>query len=228
VSGGDSGLWFYRALVAEFERSESAGPEIYGEVSTVYQSADLEKKLKEGNAVALDVTADRCLLKGDVAGARENWLAATRVLNDDNRRANVPLYLKLAQSYDPSESTKESDPKLATKFYLATLLITRWTGRMEPIGLGPLERLHQVKIPDPMGQPYLDLCLKHDIPEAWVMMGDRYLNGDFPGVPLNAAKARDCFQKAQALGYKGPQFFKQLALLDATITASNGTRAGHK
>lgn len=214
VNERDTTLWFYRALAVEFGRSASAGPEVYGETPTEYQAADLENKIKEGDLVALDIAADRCLLRGDVEGARQNWLAATRVLNNDDRRSNVALYLKLARSYDPNDANKYADVKEAVKYYLATLLITKWNGRMDPIGMGPLERLQPGKIPDPMGQPYLDLCLKHDIPEAWVMMGDRYLNGDFPGISLNLIKAKDCFKKAQTLGYKGPQFFKQLNQMD--------------
>jgi len=214
ASERDKGLWYYRALAVEYARSAIAGPEIYGESSTDYQAAELEQKLKEGDRVALDTAADRCFLHGDVVKARQYWLAATRALNDDDRRTNVPLYLKLAQSYDPEDSNQDPNPKEAEKFYLAALLISKWNGRMDPVGLGPLQRLHQGKLPDPMGQPYLDLCLKFDIPEAWVMMGDRYFNGDFQGVPKNVTKARDCFLRAKALGYQGPQLLQQLAGLN--------------
>ena len=45
-------------------------------------------------------------------------------------------------------------------------------------------------------------------------MGGRYLNGDSAGVPKNPARARDCFLKAQSLGYRGPLVFKILVNLD--------------
>jgi hypothetical protein len=215
ANGQDQSLWFYRALVVEYARSAVASPDVYGELVSNEPAADLEQKLMEGDRVALDTAADRCILKGDVAKARRYWLAATRALDDDDRRANVPLYLKLARSYDPEDSSQDADPREAEKFYLATLLISTWSGRMDAVGLRPLQRLHAGKLPDPMGQPFLDLCLKCDIPEAWIMMGDRYFNGDFPGIPKNIAKAKECFRKAEGLGYRGPQFLKQLAQLNA-------------
>jgi len=228
VNENDKSLWFYRALVAEYARSEVAGPEVYGEASTDFQTAELQQKIKEGDPVALDTLADRSAASGDVATARRYWIAATQVLNNDSRRNNVPYYLKLAESYAAEDAAKAPDPREATKYYLATLLISSSSVRMTPIGMDPLQRLLKGRVPDPAGQPFLDLCLKHDIPEAWVMMGDRYFNGDFPGVPKNVVKAKDCFLKAQALGYKGPQFFKQLALLDPPRAAEWNAQAGGK
>ncbi|GLH73137.1 hypothetical protein GETHLI_16390 [Geothrix limicola] len=215
VNEHDNSLWFYRAMVVEYNRSAEAGPEIYGEIPTIMGQAELDQKIQEGDPIAMDILADRSARDGDIAKARQYWLAAIRVLDSDNRYPNVAYYMKLAESYDPAESDKAADPAQATKYYLAALLISSWQGRGIPVGLKPLQRLQPGKLSDPRGQPFLDTCLKYDIPEAWAMMGDRYFNGDFPGVPKNIAKGRDCFMKAQALGYKGPQFQKQLALMGA-------------
>ncbi|WP_243318720.1 hypothetical protein [Geothrix paludis] len=213
VNEHDQTLWFYRALVSEYSSSTPAGSAVYGEASSVYGQAELDQKILEEDPVAMDIAADRCASRGDLAKARQLWLSATRVLNSDHRSANVPYYLKLAGSFDPEGSTKAPDPHEATKYYLAALLISSWQGRGSAVGMQSLQRLQPGKVPDPKEQAFLDLCLKYEIPEAWAMMGDRYLNGDFPGVPRNQAKGRDCFLKAQALGYKGPQFSQQLALL---------------
>lgn len=212
----DASLWFYRALVVEYNRSSEAGPEVYGETVSNIGRAELDEKIKEGDPVAMDILADRCARDGDLAKARQYWLAAVRVLDSDNRYPNVAYYMKLAESYDAEENSKAPDPVQATKYYLSALLISTCQGRGISVGLKPLQRLQPGKVNDPRGQAFLDLCLKYDIPEAWAMMGDRYFNGDFPGVPKNAAKGRECFLKAQSLGYKGPQFTKQLALLGAT------------
>lgn len=219
----EQGLWFYRAIVSEYPGAASSGPEVYGEASTDYGQAELDQKIHEEDPVAMDIVADRYASHGDIAKARQFWLSATRALNSDNRHANVPYYMKLAWSYDPEESSQASDLHEATKYYLAAVLISSWQGRGSPVGMKGLQRMQPGKVPDPMGQAFLDLCLKYEIPEAWVMMGDRYLNGDFPGVPKNQAKGRDCFLKAQGLGYKGPQFSKQLALMGPTGMQAGGS-----
>ncbi len=56
--------------------------------------------------------------------------------------------------------------------------------------------------------------MKHDIPEAWVMMGDRCLSGGFPETPKSPERARECLLKAESLGYRGPWLFTTLAQLD--------------
>lgn len=215
----DASLWFYRALVSEFLSTTPAGPEVYGEAATTFAQSELDQRILEGDAVAMDIAADRCLQEGNIAKARQYWLAAVRGLNSDERKPNVPYYLKLAESYD---SQAAADPHEATKYYLGALLISSWQGRGARVGQVALGRLLGGKVPDPMNQPFLDLCLKYDLPEAWVMMGDRYLNGDFPGVPKNLAKSRDAFLRAQALGYKGPQFQKQINLLNAPAKPTPG------
>jgi hypothetical protein len=211
----DPSLWFYRAMVVEFNRSSAAGPDIYGEGLSDLGKSELDQKIQEGDPVAMDILADRYARDGDFVRARQYWLAAVRVLDNDNRYSNVSYYLKLAESYDPSENANTPDPVQATRYYLSALLISSWQSRGNGVGLKPLQRLQIEKIPDPMSQAFLDLCLKYNVPEAWAMMGDRYLNGDFPGVAKNPLKGRDCFLKARALGYKGPQFEKQLALMSA-------------
>lgn len=211
----DQSLWFYRALVSEFLSSGPAGPEVYGEAPTPLAQADLDQRIQEGDAVAMDIAADRCLQEGNITKARQYWLAAVRGLNSDSRSPNVPFYLKLAESYDSEGSPGSLDPREATRYYLGALLISSWQGRGARVGQAPLNRLLGGKVPDPMNQPFLDLCLKYDLPEAWVMMGDRYLNGDFPGVAKNLAKGREAFLRAQALGYRGPQFQTQINLLNA-------------
>lgn len=209
----DQSLWFYRALVGEYGRSTSAGPEAYGEAATDFGQDELAQKIREGDSVAMDIVADRCAREGDIAKARQFWIAATQVLDNDNRYSNVAYYMKLALSYDPGESSPSPDVREATKYYLAALLISSWQGRAAPVGMASLQRLQPGKIPDPMGQPFLDQCLKYDIPEAWVMMGSRHLNGDVQGVPKHEGKAKECFLKAKALGYKGPQFKKQVEVM---------------
>ncbi|HEX9081525.1 MAG TPA: hypothetical protein VF768_04545, partial [Holophagaceae bacterium] len=221
----DQSLWFYRALVAEYA-SGTAGAEVYGEASSDLAQAELDQKAMEGDPVAMDILADRRARDGDILAARRLWLSATQALNNDNRYANAAYYMKLAGSYDPAESTQAPDVQQATKYYLAALLVSTWHGRTRPIGRGSLERLHPGKIPDALGQPFLDLCLRHDIPEAWFMMGDRYLNGDFPGVPRNAGRALDCFRKARTLGYQSPQLARQLAAMGDPGTPPRGTSAG--
>ncbi|HJV89356.1 MAG TPA: hypothetical protein VJ623_03545 [Holophagaceae bacterium] len=213
ASAHDQSLWFYRALVSEYGQSASAGPEAYGEAATDFGQDELAQKIKEGDPVAMDIVADRCAHDGDIVKARQFWVAATQVLNNDNRVSNVAYYIKLALSYDPGESSPAPDPREAVKYYQAALLISSQQGRAAPVGMASLQRLQGGKVPDPLSQPFLDLCLKSDIPEAWVMMGTRYLNGDIPGVPKHEGKARECFQRAKALGYKGPQFQRQLELM---------------
>ncbi|GLH69377.1 hypothetical protein GETHPA_09100 [Geothrix rubra] len=221
----DQSLWFYRALVAEYA-SGTAGAEVYGESTSELAQAELDRKAKEGDPVAMDILADRYARDGDILAARRLWVSATQALDTDNRFANVAYYMKLAGSYDPAESTQAPDVQQATKYYLAALLVSTWHGRSRPVGRGSLERLHPGKVPDPLGQPFLDLCLKHDIPEAWFMMGDRCLNGDFPGVPKNAVKAQDCFRKARALGYQSPQLSRQLAATSGPGASPRGASAG--
>lgn len=210
----DKSLWFYRALVAEYGRGTVADPDVYGEALTAYQGEELADKVRAGDPVALDIAGDRCAQAGDVVKARQYWLQATKALNSDNRRTNVPFYLKLSESYDPESARKDPNPKEAVRYYLASLLISSLQGRGNPQGLSALKRLGVNPLPDPQSQGFLDLCLKYDVPEAWALMGDRHLNGDFQGVRKDLARAKDCFLKAQDLGYKGPAFFQQLATLD--------------
>lgn len=211
----DASLWFYKAMASEYSSSTVAGPEVYDESPSAFGQTELAVKVQEGDPVAMDILADRSAQAGDVTQARRYWIAATQALNDDNRFTNAGYYMKLGDSYDPGTSQTATDPHEAIRYYLAALLTSSWYGRNSPVSTAPLERLLHGPAPDPMGQPFLDLCVKYDVPEAWVIMGSRYLNGDFPGVPKNIAKSKSCFQKARALGYKGPQFTRQLALMES-------------
>jgi hypothetical protein len=73
--------------------------------------------------------------------------------------------------------------------------------------------------PSAQDLPFLNLCMKHDIPEAWAFMGGRYLMGDGVTTTRNPGKAMECFVKAQSLGYQGPQVFRSLAELDPAHAA---------
>ncbi|HEX9082025.1 MAG TPA: hypothetical protein VF768_07080 [Holophagaceae bacterium] len=210
----DSDLWFYRAMALEYGTDTPASLDAYGEAAAALDASALAQKAQGGDPVAMDILADRSLQSGDVATARKYWIAATQALNSDNRYGNAAYYMKLADSYDPGTSQTATDPHQAIKYYLAAVLTSTWYGHNSPVSSRPLQRLLGQPVPDPMGQPFLDLCLKHDIPEAWAMMGSRYLNGDFPGVSKNLSKSLECFRKARTLGFQGPQFAQQLTLME--------------
>lgn len=206
--------WFYRALVAERGQDGPAEPSVYGEETVAISESALAQRIESGDPVAMEIAGDKSYRDGDVDRARELWLKAALLLNSDNRMANAPFYLKLSESYDPTTAKKKPDSRMATKYYLASLLVSSGQREESPTLIRALHRLGVATVPDSQSQAFIDMCLKHDIAEAWAVMGGRYLNGDSAGVPRNATRARDCFLKAQSLGYRGPLVFKFLIDLD--------------
>ncbi len=213
----DGNPWFYRALAAEYGKLTPADADVYGEEAS--SAAELAKRIESGDPSALELEADRSYQKGDVARARELWLKATLSLKQDDRWANGPYYLKLAESYDPATAKRDPKAQDATKYYLAYLLVSAGQAEPSPRVLDALKRMGVVVNPSAQDQPFLNLCMKHDIPEAWAAMGGRFLAGDGVTTFRNPGKAMECFLKAQSLGYQGPQVFKSLAELDPAHAA---------
>jgi hypothetical protein len=213
----DGNPWFYRALAAEYGKLTPADADVYGEQAS--SAAELAKRIESGDPAALELEADRSYQQGDVARAREFWLKATLSLKQDDRWANGPYYLKLAESYDPATAKKEPRAQDAVKYYLAYLLVSAGQAEPSPRVLDALKRMGVTVNPSAQDLPFLNLCMKHDIPEAWAFMGGRYLMGDGVTTTRNPGKAMECFVKAQSLGYQGPQVFRSLAELDPAHAA---------
>ncbi len=210
--GGE--YWFYRALVAERGQDGPAEPSVYGEETLAVSDAAIAQRAESGDPVAMEIAGDKSYHEGDVDRARDLWLKAALSLNSDDRRINAPFYLKLSESYDPDTAKKKPDPRMATKYYLASILVSSGQREESRPVLDALRRLGMASVPDCQSQAFLDICLKYDIVEAWAVMGGRCLIGDSAGVPKNTARARDCFLKAQSMGYRGPLVFKILLNLD--------------
>lgn len=206
--------WFYRALVAERGQDGPAEPSVYGEETQAISESALAQRVESGDPVAMEIAGDKSYRNGDVNRARDLWLKAALSLNSDDRRINAPFYLKLSESYDPDTAKKNSNPRMAIKYYLASILVSSGQREESKPVINSLRRLGMPSVPDSQSQAFIDICLKYDIVEAWAVMGGRYLNGDSAGVPKNPARARDCFLKAQSLGYRGPLVFKILVSLD--------------
>ena len=214
-NGEPSGdLWFYRALLTELTLQEAASASIYGEGESALTGSELEKRGQAGDRNALETLADQALGANDVHRARELWLQATRALDSDTRGGNAGFYLKLAESYDPATAKLGADAKQAVKYYLAVLLVGAGTGQSQPNVVEALRRLGVAPLADPRSQAYVDLTVKHDIPEGWAMLADRYMTGDFPEAPRNLSRARECLLKTESLGYRSPWLYRSLASLD--------------
>lgn len=211
----DGSQWFFRALISEYGTTTPASPEVYGEASAAAGEDSAAVKTDMVDPVALSSAGDHCNEKGDFMKARECWLKAASMLTSDKRLPNASLYLKLAESYDPAlNRNSQTTTREAIRFYLGHLLLVDYTtGSINKV-IASLNRLGapispQVKL---SSLEFLSQCVKYDVPEAWVMTGCNYMGGSSYGVSKNLAKARDCFQKAKALGYRGPA----VNLLDAS------------
>jgi len=198
--------WFLRAMMTEYGNPNQADPEVYGESSLKTMNEELNAKIELNDPQALGAAGDKCFVKGDLLKAREYWHKSSLALTGDKRRANAPLYLKLAESYDPgTETNTATDPRESTKYYLGYILLAdNSTNITKPVLA--LKRLGVVVKQDVnvMDIQYLTLCSKYDVPEAWAIMGSCYVAGGTDGVQKNLPKARECFQKAKTLGYQGP------------------------
>ena len=222
----DNTQWFFNALVSEYGTTTLAEASVYGEAAQDTTTDELLAKIGAEDTAALAEAGDRLAEKGEVVKAREYWLKASQSLTTDKRRPNARLYLCLAESHDAGlRATPAALPREASRYYLGYLLLTEESQVARTKALAALKRLGVLVAPDVdvNGTPFLTLCTKYDVPEAWVMMGCNYMGDTLTHTPKNLVKARECFQKATALGYKGPA----VHMLEGSASApASGPRPG--